>query len=133
MTAITINLPEPQLSQVKQAAIGLNIPESELITNMVLSAFPPVDDVPEEMKVELLQMAWIDTPSLWRIAKGQMDSDEQARLNELVQQKIQGSLTKIEENELEELQRQYGRATLRKAPAYMLLSLRGGKPVLQKH
>ena len=130
MTAITINLPESKLSQLEQAANSLNRPISELLSDMVLAAFPQVDDVPDEMKIELLQMAWVDTSKLWHIAESQMELAEQERMQALVQQKIASRLLPSEEEELEELQRQYGRTTLRKAHAYMLLSLRGGKPIL---
>lgn len=133
MTAITINLREPKLLQLEQAAIRLNKPTSELLSDMVLATLPHIDDVPDEMKVELLQMTWSDTPRLWRIAESQMDFNEQQRMQLLVQQKMVDGLTESEEDELEELQRQYGRVTLRKAHAYMLLSLRGGKPILKNN
>lgn len=133
MTAITINLPEPKASQLEQAALTLNRPASELLSDMVLAALPHVDDVPNEMKIELLQMTWADTASLWIIAESQMNLDEQEQMQSLIQQKISDGLTPSEMNELEELQKQYGRATLRKAHAYMLLSLRGGKPLLTEN
>jgi len=131
MTSITINLPEPKLEQLELAALSFNKPTSEVVTDMVLSALPPLDDVPEEMRFELLQMSWADTPHLWQIAKGQMDVDEQQRMQVLVQQQVNSKLDTPEMDELEELRRQYGRATLRKAHAYMLLSLRGGQPLLK--
>lgn len=130
MTAITINLPESELSQIEQAATHLNRSTSDLLADMVLASFPQVDDVPAEMKLELLQMTWADTPSLWRIAESQMAQDEQERMQILVRQKAEKALTPSEEAELEELRKQYGRAMLRKAHAYKLLSLRGGQPML---
>lgn len=130
MTAITINLPESELSQIEQAATHLNRSASDLLSAMVLAAFPSVDDVPTEMKLELLQMTWMDTPSLWQIAESQMAQSEQERMQTLVLQSADKALTPVEEDELEELRKQYGRVTLRKAHAYKLLSLRGGQPML---
>lgn len=130
MTAITINLPESELSQIEQAATHLNRSTSDLVTDMVLASLPQVDGVPTEMKLELLQMTWADTPSLWQIAESQMLEEEQERMQVLVRQQAERELTSAEEAELDELRKQYGRATLRKAHAYKLLSLRGGQPVL---
>ncbi|MEM7532780.1 MAG: hypothetical protein AAF639_11435 [Chloroflexota bacterium] len=77
-------------------------------------------------------MTWLDTPSLWRIADGQMNMAQQARLRTLTQQQIEQALTEPEREELAELQHEYGRATLRKAHAYMLLGVRGGNPILKQ-
>jgi len=71
-----------------------------------------------------------DTPSLWRIAESQMPQNEQEWMHALVQQSTEVELTPTEEVDLEELRKQYGRATLRKAHTYKLLSLRGEQPIL---
>ena len=126
MTTIAIDLPTAKISQIERVATHLKKPISSLLSDIVLSVLPPVDDVPEEMQVELLQMTWLETSSLWRIAEGQMDLAQQTHLRTLTQQQIEQSLTETEREELTELQQEYGRATLRKAHAYMLLGSRGG-------
>ena len=132
MTTIAIDLPTAKISQIEHVATHLKKPVSALISDIVLSVLPPADDVPEEMQVELLQMTWLDTPSLWRIAEGQMHLDQQTRLRALTQQQMTQGLTEPESAELAELQHEYGRATLSKAHAYMLLGARGGNPILKQ-
>ena len=56
-----------------------------------------------------------------------MPENEQVQLRDLSQQ---AKPTLPEQKLLDELRREYGRITLRKARAYALLSLRGGQPLL---
>jgi len=45
-----MNLPEPKLSLVEQAAPSPNRPIAKLLSDIVLAALLPIDDVPDEMK-----------------------------------------------------------------------------------
>ncbi|MEM7532781.1 MAG: hypothetical protein AAF639_11440 [Chloroflexota bacterium] len=53
MTTIAIDLPTAKISQIEHVATRLKKPVSTLISDIVLSVLPSVDDVPEEMQVEL--------------------------------------------------------------------------------
>ena len=59
-----------------------------------------------------------------------MSGKLEQKWQQLVKNQAQRSLLPEEQAQLEELRREYGRITLRKARAYALLSLRGGKPLL---
>ena len=59
-----------------------------------------------------------------------MTDKQQQELQALAELQTRRSLTQQEQETLEALRQEYGRATLRKARAYMLLSLRGGRPLL---
>ena len=128
MTKINLNLPEKTVMQARQAAAVLNRPVEELLAEMLEAVLPSVQDVPESLQVELLEMTWLDSKMLWQIARSTMDEQSQARLRELAAKE---TLSPAEEEERERLRAEYGRFTLRKARAYAILSLRGGEPILQ--
>ncbi len=74
-------------------------------------------------------MTFFDEESLWQIAKGEMTSAEQSELQALLDVE-QRPLVPQEQVRLQELRESYGKAMLRKARAYALLSLRGEQPLL---
>ena len=90
---------------------------------------PDVHDVPDSVRSELLQMTFFEEESLWQIAKGEMASAEQRELQALLDVQ-QRPLFPQEQVRLQELRESYGKAMLRKARAYALLSLRSGQPLL---
>ena len=86
-------------------------------------------DVPDSVRSELLEMTFFDENSLWQIAKGEMTSAEQRELQALLDVQKRPLLPQ-EQVRLQELRESYGKATLRKARAYALLSLRSGESLL---
>lgn len=131
MTTITLNLPEPTLVQARQAALALQRPVEEILADMLTAVMPSLADVPPELQAELTQMTWLNNQDLWQIAHGSMSSQQQERLGQISQLADERELRPNEEEELETLRHEYGRITLIKARAYALLSIRGGKPLLE--
>ncbi|MEZ4706571.1 MAG: hypothetical protein R3A44_05160 [Caldilineaceae bacterium] len=131
MTTITLNLPEPTLAQARQAALALQRPVEEIIADMLTAVMPSLADVPQDLQAELTNMTWLNNLDLWQIARGSMPSQQQERLGQISQVANERELSPNEEQELESLRDEYGRITLRKARAYALLSIRGGKPLLE--
>lgn len=129
MTTVTLNLPEPILQRANKAAAVLHRSLEEVLAATLASALPDVEDIPDDMQAELLQMTWLDDRELLNIAHGQMPDHEQTQLATLG--KRMDRLTYQERQSLQALRESYGRITLRKARAYALLSLRGGKELLQ--
>lgn len=129
MTTVTLNLPEPILQRANKAAAVLHRSLEEVLAATLASALPDVEDIPDDMQAELLQMTWLDDRELLNIAHGQMPVHEQTQLATLG--KRMDRLTYQERQSLQALRESYGRITLRKARAYALLSLRGGKELLQ--
>ena len=70
---------------------------------------------------------------LWQIARSEMSPQQQQQLAKLSDQQSQLPLNQDEVVMLEKLRNEYGRVTLRKARAYALLSLRGGRPLLSEN
>jgi hypothetical protein len=129
MTTVTLNLPEPILQRANKAAAVLHRSLEEVLAATLASALPDVEDIPDDMQAELLQMTWLDDRELLNIAHGQMPEHEQTQLANLG--KRMDRLTDQERQALQALRESYGRITLRKARAYALLSLRSGKELLQ--
>ena len=130
MATITLTLPDHTLAQAHQAAAILQRPVEEVLSDMLSTVLPSVDDVPADMQMELTRMTWLDNEVLWQVARGAMTPKAQAQMQQLIQLQGERSLTPTEQSQLEVLRREYGRTTLLKARAYALLSLRGGKPLL---
>ncbi len=92
-----------------------------------MNILPNVEDCPPGMQAELMQMTWFSDQILWQIAQSQMSEEEQTQLQLLSVRQSSGTATPDEEHILQALRKQYGQITLRKARAYALLSLRGGR------
>ena len=132
MTTITLTLPERTMEQAQQAAAALQRPVEEVLRDMLEAVLPAIHDAPAELQAELLRMTWLDTPALWRMARGQMSAEAQAQLQQLTHLQGHRPLTSEEQGQLDVLRQEYGRITLLKARAYALLSLRGGEPLLRQ-
>ena len=132
MATITLTLPEQTMVQAQQAAAALQRPVEEVLRDMLAAVLPTVHEAPAELQAELLRMTWLDTPELWRRARGQMSAEVQEQLQQLTHLQGHRPLTLEEQAQLDALRQQYGRITLLKARAYALLSLRGGEPLLRQ-
>ena len=105
-------------------------PLEDVLTATLAAALPEVQDAPAEMRAELARMTWLSDADLRTIARGAMSARDQEQLHYLSGLQSQRELTENEEAKLGALRRAYGQATLRKARAFALLSLRGGRPLL---
>ena len=124
---ITVELPRVLLEQVQEMATLLQTPVDDLFARTLSSTLPDLQDVPDDMRAELTQMTWLSDTALWEIAQSLMENAQQQELMLLSQQQ---ELNQNQRERLQELRHMYGRVTLRKARAYALLSLRGGKPII---
>ncbi len=82
------------------------------------------------MQRELAELTWLSDEALWAVAHSAMPLAQQQRLRELDKLGSERSHTVDEMAELESLREEYGRFTLRKARAFAVLSMRGGRPLL---
>jgi len=102
-------------------------PLEEVITAMLEGVLPSLDDVPEDMQTELVEMTWWDDARLMAAADATLPDSQQQRM---VQLSAKDGLSDSEAEALEGLRREYGRITLRKARALTMLSVRSGKRLL---
>ncbi len=131
--SVTLHLPEAVMRRAQQTARVLRRPLEETLADMLAAALPDVDDAPPDMQADLARMTWLNDQELWTIARSVMSDEQQARMRELSELQTHRPLTADENDALEALRRVYGQITLRKARAYALLSLRGGRPLLADH
>jgi len=127
---ITLDLPTSILNRAQKMAQTLHRPLEEVLMLTLSATLPDVEDAPPDMQAELIEMTWFSDEELWSIANSQMSDEEQAQLDKLSQNQTLGKITSVEEKNLLTLRQLYGQITLRKARAYALLSLRGGRPLL---
>jgi hypothetical protein len=118
------------MQRARQAADVLQRPLEETLTAILTATLPDMEDVPLDMRAELARMTWLGDQELWTIARGAMVEEQQKRLRSLTNLQAQRTLTQQEREALDALRQEYGRVTLRKARAYALLSLRGGRLLL---
>ena len=130
---VTLSLPDALMRRAQQTAHTLQRPLEELLTDTLVAALPDLEDAPLDMQAELAQMAWLNEAALWAIAHSKISANQQETLQTLTDLQSQRVLTQDEQALLEELRREYGRVTLRKARAFALLSLRGGHPLLDEN
>ena len=127
MTTITINFPDALAERVNGAARTMHRPLEEVLTAMLEGAVPSLDDVPEDVRPELVEMTWWDDARLIEAANTLMPDEDQSRMAAL---SAEGPSSASEQEELEALRTAYGRITLRKARAAALLGIRSGKRLL---
>lgn len=130
---ITLSLSDSVMSRAKLAATALQLPLEEMLADVLEAALPTMADVPPELQTDLTRMTWLDDQTLWTIAHSQMPSEQQEQLQNLAKLQNQRSLNGEEIRLIDQLRREYGSTTLRKARAYALLSLRSGHPLLAEN
>jgi len=123
--SITLNMPEQVYRRAKRAAEALQRPIEEVILDTLNAALFPVDDVPPEMEGELAAMTGLPDEALWNAARNVIPPRRQSRLRALSKTQQKRLLKTSEKSELDELRKEYGMMTLRKAHAYALLRQRG--------
>lgn len=128
--SVTLDLPTEVMQRARQSAKALQRPVEKVLTDMVVAALPDMEDAPTDMKADLVRMTWLGDRDLWAIAHSAMTEEQQKRFRRLTRLQTERPLTQEEQGTLEALRQEYGRVTLRKARAYALLSLRGGRSLL---
>lgn len=129
MATLTFEVSDSLLTRARETAQALNRPLEEVLIGALAVGLPDVQDVPASVRGELLEMTFLSEELLWTIAKEEMASAEQKELQALLDIQ-QRPLVPREEVRLQELRESYGKALLRKARAFALLSLRSGQPLL---
>lgn len=133
MQTVTIKLPEPLYRFARQVAEITKQPLEVILRDSIAHTLPPLDDVPPEEAVELAELTGLDDSTLWREARATMTAAEQAEMHELLDRQEAGELTSSERARLQDLLDTYGRLTVRKAHAYLLLARRGYRVPMQEN
>lgn len=130
---VTLELPEALYRLAHQVAEATGQPVEEVLQASIAHALPPLDDVSPEEAASLAQMALLDDAALWQEARAMMSTEEQARLEDLLEQQGSEALSTAETSRLEALLERYGQLTVRKAHAWLLLARRGYHVPMQQN
>jgi hypothetical protein len=91
----------------------------------ITHALPPLDDVPPDEAAELAALALLGDVNLWQVARAIMPAEDQTEVHALLDRQGARELTPVEHSRLQALMEIYGRITVRKAHASLLLARRG--------
>lgn len=126
MSDYTVSIPENLYDKVKQIAERNARSVDDVIrVRLEESLDEPLNELPEDERRELHALMYLSDDALWTIAREQIGSIKQTRLQTLMDRNSSGTITPDEYHELEQLVEQGQRLTLRKAEAMKHLLKRG--------
>ncbi len=123
---ITLNLPDAIYQRLQHVANALNRPLEEVIFQSIEGNLPPaIDDLPSELRHELLTLQTMTDQALWAITKAELPPLQWSRHQVLLKKKQAGMLKAEEEAELTGLRNAVDRFVMRRSYAMALLKWRG--------
>lgn len=123
---ITLPVPDYVYDRARQIAEVTDQPIEDVLVQQLEAAFStPLPTLPPDEQEELNALARFSDEALWTIAREQMPSSKQARLQILMDSNNMGTLSDSEQDEFDHLIEQGQRLMLRKAQAAALLTERG--------
>jgi hypothetical protein len=123
---VTIELPESILHRFVQIAEATQQPLEKLIAQSVVSNLPPsTENIPLELRAELIEMQTLSDNELLAIAQTQADTAQYKRHEQLLDKKQTELLTSDEQDELTNLRLIADRLMLRKSYAWSILRWKG--------
>ena len=125
VTSVTVQIPQPLYHRLERAAVRLQKPVEDLLTETLQAVLPPADEISASIQVEIATLDGLDDAKLRDVAESEMAPRDQQALDRLLDLQSMRPLTDDEAGHLEELRADYGRVLLRKARAFALLAERG--------
>ena len=101
MSTITLTLTEQTMEFAQQAAVVLQRPVEEVLSNLLTAVLPAVHDVQADLQAELMRMTWFESQELWRLARSQMSTEKQEQMQQLSHLQEQRILTVKEQQQLD--------------------------------
>ena len=127
MTAqdVTIRLPKALYEQLQSRAARRQRTVADEVLDVLTSATPATEVLPDELERAIAEFIAVDDAILWQVARSHMPLDAIERLQELNLKRQREGLTDTEQQESDQLIRQYERSMLVRAQAVALLKQRG--------
>lgn len=122
---ITFDLPEPLYRSMHRLSAVTHQPIASIVQESLEHSLPPLDDLPEEEAAALAELSFREDAELWREARATLGTDTQVTLDHLLSLQGSRTLSAAEDARLQSLLGAYGRLTVRKAHAWLLLARRG--------
>ena len=122
---IMLHLPDTLYRKIKERAEqAQRTVEAELL-EVVASAVPAADRLPDDLQTALDALATLDDDALQRAAQSRLPGEASAEMERLNLKRQREGLTELEHQSLMALARQYERNMLVRAQAAVLLKERG--------
>lgn len=126
MTDYVISIPEKLYDKARRVAEQTARPVDEVIRARLEQSLDEMPlDLPDDERAELRALVYLSDDALWTMAREQMASEKQERMQVLMDKNTFGTITDEEYDELTQLVELGQRLTLRKAEAMKLLLDRG--------
>ncbi|HID63285.1 MAG TPA: hypothetical protein EYP49_11180 [Anaerolineae bacterium] len=122
VTLVTVQIPQPLYHRLERAAVRLQKPVEDLLTETLQAALPPTDEISASIQAEIATLDGFDDAKLRNVAESEMAVKNQQTLDRLLDLQSMRPLTDDEAARLEGLRADYGRILLRKARAFALLA-----------
>lgn len=123
--AVTIRLTDQTRRTAERIASVTQRPLDSVVEASLAQTLPPLDDLPEDESLELAQLSLMEDGALWRLAREMMATAEREELTRLLDHQSDGVLAAPDLGRLNALLEIFGRMTVRKAHARLLLARRG--------
>jgi len=119
-------MPQPLYRRLERLAKLTRRPVESLVVQTLEANIPPLpDDLPDEMRDDLLALEELSDEALWQVARSVVNPEAQAEYRLLLEKNRLGTITESEQARLAQLRQEADRLMLRKAYAYVLLKWRG--------
>ncbi len=126
--SVTFTVPDYVYDRAQQMAKATAQPLEKVLRHQMEEAFSePLPKLSPDEEAEMAALSQLSDDALWTIAREQMVSDLQTRMQELMDRNNFGTISDVERTELEALVERGNRLILRKAEASALLTRRGHK------
>jgi hypothetical protein len=123
---VAVQMPQPLYRRLERLSELTRRPLEDLVVQTLDAGVPPLpDDLPEEMRDDLMALESLDTEALWQVARSEVNTEQQELHSLLLERNRLGTITESERATLAQLRQQADQLMLRKAYAYVLLKWRG--------
>ncbi len=122
---ITLTVPEHVYQHLSRTAHATNQSLESVLSTMLHTILPELDDVSDELARELDELEQLPTATLRQVLHETVAAEQQTELAQLLAEQHFRELDNAEQHQLRRLQAQADRIMLRKARAAVFLRLRG--------
>jgi hypothetical protein len=123
---VSINVPQNLYLRLERLARLSRRPLETIVAQTLSTTIPPLpEDLPEEMRGDLVALEALDDDALWQVARSTVSPEQHTEHMQLLDKNRAGTLTESEREKLTQLRQSADQLMLRKAYAYMLLKWRG--------
>ncbi|MEK7276339.1 MAG: hypothetical protein AAB342_01580 [Chloroflexota bacterium] len=119
---VIVHLPQAIYHRLEQAAARLRKPVDTLLAETLEAALPDESGIAPELIAAMKAVELLDKRGLQQVIAADMQTEDQAALDDLLDMQSARSLTGDETAQLDSLRREYERLLLRKARAFALLA-----------